>query len=76
MALPKRRHSHSRTRRRRAHDALTPPNLPNLQKRRSGSHARSRRFVCPQCKQIKLPHRICPNCGHYGSVQVVKVERS
>ncbi|MBI4990650.1 50S ribosomal protein L32 [Candidatus Gottesmanbacteria bacterium] len=21
--------------------------------------------VCPKCQKVKLPHRICPNCGFY-----------
>ena len=49
MALPKRRHSHSRTRKRRAHDALTPPALS----------------LCPECGEPKEPHRLCAGCGKY-----------
>jgi large subunit ribosomal protein L32 len=26
---------------------------------------------CPHCNEIKFPHRICPNCGHYGGEEVV-----
>ena len=29
---------------------------------------------CPQCKQPKLPHRVCPNCGYYAGRQAVEVE--
>ena len=29
---------------------------------------------CPQCKQPKLPHRVCGNCGHYAGRQAVEVE--
>jgi len=49
MANPKRRHSHSRTRKRRTHQGLDAVQL---------SH-------CPQCKQAKLPHVVCGNCGYY-----------
>jgi large subunit ribosomal protein L32 len=49
MPNPKRRHSKARRDRRRAHDALDTP-------------ARSE---CPRCRQPKLPHRVCPNCGYY-----------
>ncbi|MEA2084123.1 MAG: 50S ribosomal protein L32 [Thermodesulfobacteriota bacterium] len=49
MALPKRRHSYSRTRKRRSHDALTPPNVTK----------------CPECGEPKLPHRLCSECGSY-----------
>ncbi|NOZ22859.1 MAG: 50S ribosomal protein L32 [Planctomycetes bacterium] len=56
MPLPKRRHSNSRTRKRRTHDALERPPLS----------------VCPQCNQTKRPHRVCSNCGHYHGRMVVK----
>ena len=56
MPNPKRRHSKSRSRKRRTHDALTPV----------GSSA------CPQCQAPKLPHRVCPNCGYYDGRQVLK----
>ena len=29
---------------------------------------------CPQCRQAKLPHTVCQNCGYYGGRQVVAVE--
>lgn len=57
MPNPKRRHSKSRSRKRRTHDALTPV----------GSSA------CPQCQQPKLPHRVCAACGYYAGRQVIKV---
>jgi large subunit ribosomal protein L32 len=49
MALPKRRHSRSRTRKRRSHDALT----------------RSGLSVCGDCGEPKEPHRLCGSCGKY-----------
>ncbi len=58
MALPKRRHSNTRTNKRRAHDAITLPN-PS---------------ACPQCGEPKMPHRICPACGYYKDRQVVAKE--
>jgi large subunit ribosomal protein L32 len=58
MAVPKRRTSRSKRDKRRAHDALAPP-------------ARSR---CPQCKEPKLPHRVCPNCGTYRGREVIETE--
>ncbi|HAR66953.1 MAG TPA: 50S ribosomal protein L32 [Lentisphaeria bacterium] len=24
---------------------------------------------CPECEAPKMPHRICPGCGHYKSKQ-------
>ncbi|RMH20413.1 MAG: 50S ribosomal protein L32 [Acidobacteria bacterium] len=56
MANPKRRHSKARRDRRRAHDALTRP-------------ASS---TCPECGEVKLPHRVCPHCGHYRGREVIE----
>ncbi|HDP93871.1 MAG TPA: 50S ribosomal protein L32 [Candidatus Aminicenantes bacterium] len=56
MALPKRRHSHQRTHKRRSHDALKVEGLS----------------VCPNCKEPKLPHRVCGGCGYYNERQIVK----
>jgi len=58
MALPKRRQSHSRTRKRRSHDALTPPSVA----------------TCPECGEPKLPHRLCGGCGTYKGRAVVQFE--
>ena len=59
MALPKRRHSVTRGRLRRTHYKLT----------------KSASIECPQCKQAKLPHRVCGNCGYYkGRTAEVKEE--
>jgi len=27
---------------------------------------------CPQCHQLKMPHRVCPECGYYKEREVVK----
>jgi large subunit ribosomal protein L32 len=29
---------------------------------------------CPQCRQPKLPHRVCGNCGYYAGREVIEVE--
>ncbi|HIJ79627.1 MAG: 50S ribosomal protein L32 [Desulfobulbaceae bacterium] len=58
MALPKRRHSHARTRRRRSHDALTGPIVGK----------------CADCGEPKLPHRLCPGCGSYKGRSVIKLD--
>ena len=60
MALPKRRHSHQRKNKRRSHDFLKVEGLS----------------LCPQCKEPKLPHRVCKNCGYYGNRQVVEAEEN
>ncbi|MBI4639400.1 MAG: 50S ribosomal protein L32 [Candidatus Tectomicrobia bacterium] len=58
MALPKRRHSRSRRDKRRTHQKLMSP-------------ARS---ICPNCHEVKLPHRVCPSCGTYNGMKVLAVE--
>jgi len=55
MALPKRRHSRARGRKRRTHWKLTAPNV----------------VECPQCHQPKLSHHICPQCGFYKGEVVI-----
>ena len=32
------------------------------------------RTVCPQCGEVKLPHRVCPNCGFYKNREVIETE--
>lgn len=27
---------------------------------------------CPNCQSLKQPFMVCPNCGYYNGVQVVK----
>ena len=58
MAVPKRRHSRSRTRQRRAHDALTAPALS----------------ACGECGEPKQPHRLCGNCGTYKGRNVYSLD--
>jgi large subunit ribosomal protein L32 len=58
MPLPKRRHSKTRGRKRRTHYKLAAP-----------THA-----LCPQCREPKLPHRICPHCGYYKGREIIQVE--
>lgn len=28
--------------------------------------------TCPNCGEVKLPHRACPKCGHYRGRQVIE----
>jgi large subunit ribosomal protein L32 len=58
MPNPKRRHSKTRTAKRRTHDALKPVGLSE----------------CPHCHEPKPPHRVCKNCGYYGGRQVRAVD--
>jgi len=60
MANPKRRHSRARRDRRRTHDSLP---------RRSLSE-------CPNCHEAKMPHRVCPHCGHYKGREVVAINEA
>lgn len=57
--LPKRKLSKGRRNRRRAHHALNAPHL----------------LVCTNCGEKHLPHRVCPNCGHYAGREIIEVER-
>jgi large subunit ribosomal protein L32 len=41
---------------------------------RPGRPKHRRTNACPQCKQPKLPHRVCANCGYYAGRQAVEVE--
>jgi len=54
MAVPKRRASLSRKRKRRAHHALSPVAAN----------------ACSNCGSLRRPHRICESCGYYDSKQV------
>ena len=58
MPNPKRRHSKTRTAKRRTHDALQAVGLSE----------------CPHCHESKPPHRVCPNCGYYRGRQVRAIE--
>jgi large subunit ribosomal protein L32 len=58
MPNPKRKHSKSRTGKRRAHDHLTPPATGN----------------CPNCDEPRLSHRVCPKCGYYRGRVVIEMK--
>ncbi len=58
MAVPKRRISKSRRDKRRTHWKLEKPNL----------------ISCPQCHELKLPHRVCKSCGYYKGKEIVSNE--
>lgn len=59
MAHPKRRHSHSRTRKKRTHQKLSTPTL----------------VVCTECKNLKPAHMVCPFCGYYKGREVIVIEK-
>lgn len=49
MALPKRKVSRSKSRKRRTHYKVFAPALS----------------LCSNCGELKPPHRACPSCGYY-----------
>lgn len=57
MPLPKRRHSSTRGKKRRTHWKAVPGQMN----------------ACPQCKSLKLSHRVCPVCGYYSGRQAVDI---
>ena len=58
MPNPKRRHSHARTRTRRAHDALKTPQF----------------YADKDTGETKQPHRIDPKTGMYKGRQIIDVK--
>ncbi len=30
---------------------------------------------CPQCHELKVPHKVCDACGYYDGQQVVEVSK-
>ncbi|NOT33716.1 MAG: 50S ribosomal protein L32 [Candidatus Eisenbacteria bacterium] len=54
MAVPKRRHSPTRGRKRRTHWKLRKPGVS----------------ACSHCSSPKIPHRICPTCGFYDGEEI------
>jgi large subunit ribosomal protein L32 len=57
--LPKKKHSSGRRDRRRAHHALKTRNL----------------VQCSNCGELRRPHHVCENCGHYQGREIIEVER-
>lgn len=58
MAVPKSKISRSRRNMRRSHDALS---IEASQE-------------CGNCGELKRPHHICGECGHYGDREVLAVD--
>jgi large subunit ribosomal protein L32 len=58
MAVPKRKKSKARRDQRRTHIKVKAASLS----------------VCPKCQEPKLPHFVCPSCGHYKGRDVIVVE--
>jgi large subunit ribosomal protein L32 len=58
MAVPKKRTSKQRKRKRRTHYKAAPVST----------------HTCPNCGDPKQPHRVCPSCGHYRGEAVLEIE--
>jgi len=60
MAVPKRRTSKSKKRKRRNHYRAHPVAVQ----------------ACPRCGSPRRSHRVCPECGFYAGKKVVEVKDS
>ncbi|MFA5272332.1 MAG: 50S ribosomal protein L32 [Candidatus Omnitrophota bacterium] len=58
MALPKRKHSISRSRKKLTHNKIIAPLL----------------VECKECRKLKVSHMVCPFCGYYGGREIIKIE--
>ncbi|MGD8322588.1 MAG: 50S ribosomal protein L32 [Gemmatimonadota bacterium] len=58
MAVPKKRTSKQRKRKRRTHYKADPVATS----------------TCPKCGDPKVPHRVCPSCGYYGGKPVLEID--
>lgn len=58
MAVPKKKVSKQRKRKRRTHYKAEAVSV----------------HECPQCGDPKIPHRVCPSCGQYRGEQVLEPE--
>jgi large subunit ribosomal protein L32 len=58
MAVPKRKTSKARKRKRRSHLALDMPATS----------------LCDRCGAEKVPHAVCANCGHYRGRDVLSLD--
>lgn len=57
MAVPKRRTSKARKRKRRTHFKAKAPTLN----------------PCPKCGEPRRPHVACPNCGYYAGRKALEI---
>ncbi len=58
MAVPKRKVSKTRKKKRRTHWKAEAPGLAK----------------CPKCGEMVMPHRACPHCGYYKGRKVLETE--
>lgn len=61
MAVPKRKTSKARRdKRRNSHWKLSVPGI----------------VKCPQCGALKMPHRVCKDCGFYKGKEIVSTTKA
>jgi len=60
MAVPKRKMSKMKSRKRRTHYKAAAPTVVR----------------CAQCDEPKLPHRACPHCGMYRRRQAIEISET
>jgi large subunit ribosomal protein L32 len=58
MAVPKKRTSKQRKRKRRTHYKAANVTVN----------------TCQKCGDTKMPHRVCPSCGHYNGELVLEID--
>jgi large subunit ribosomal protein L32 len=58
MPVPKKKTSKSKKNKRRSHHRLSMPGIS----------------ICPQCNEVKSPHRVCPHCGIYKGEEVLIIK--
>ncbi|HEY1295539.1 MAG TPA: 50S ribosomal protein L32 [Chloroflexota bacterium] len=58
VGLPKKKISSARRGQRRSHDHIVLPPMMD----------------CPQCKQRKPTHLVCPNCGTYNGIDILRLD--
>ncbi|HPA60706.1 MAG TPA: 50S ribosomal protein L32 [Clostridia bacterium] len=59
MAVPKMKVFRARSRKRRTHYKITLPAI----------------VPCPKCKEMRLAHHVCKECGTYNGVQVLAMDK-
>jgi large subunit ribosomal protein L32 len=58
MAVPKSKVSKARRGHRKSQWKLKPPTL----------------VECPQCHVLRLPHRVCSDCGYYDGKKIIEIK--
>jgi len=59
MAVPKRKHCRSRSRKRRGGQLKMNP---------------MQTIACPKCGETMIPHRVCASCGNYRGKEIISLQ--